>query len=514
MSRPELTGGPTRSMDSLRLALPALVLILVYLVGINVLGGFLGRGQKDARDYFLGSHAMPWWAVMGSIVATETSALTFLSVPGDSYHSGFTFLQLVFGYVVGRIAVSFLVLPAYFEGELSTAYQLLEKRFGGFARRATSLLFIVTRVMAAGVRLAVPAIPIALILDVPVWAAILLLAAGTALYTFLGGIKAVIWIDLIQVVIYLSGAALALVVLLRRIPGGFSGALAANAHAGQPVHLFVFEFDLGKPYTIWAGVLGGAFLSMASHGADQLIVQRLLACRSLKDARKALIGSGFLILLQMALFTAIGIGLFAFFAGRPIGGAGGFRSPDEIFPSFIVRDLPGILSAYLVAGIFSAAMCSESSALNALASALTLDLVGPLWGSRHLEGRRGLLLGRALTLFWAALLALLAIGFTRVAQSQPAVQVALGLVSVTAGGLLGAFLLALYARRANQSDALAAIAGSTLFMLALWLGSKGWIDLPLGRRIAWPWYSLLGSALAFSAGSLLSLRHSAPKRPG
>ncbi|MGH9364319.1 MAG: sodium:solute symporter [Thermoanaerobaculia bacterium] len=501
------------SMESFRLALPALVLILVYLVGINILGGFLGRGQKDARDYFLGGHAMPWWAVMGSIVATETSALTFLSVPGDAYSSGFTFLQLVFGYVVGRIAVSFLLLPAYFQGELATAYQLLEKRFGPSTRRATSLLFMGTRVMAAGVRLAVPAIPIALLLGVPVWAAILILAGGTAIYTFLGGIKAVIWIDLIQVAIYLSGAALALAVLLRHIDGGLSGAFVANAAAGHPVALFVFDFDLSRPYTIWAGVLGGAFLSMASHGADQLIVQRLLACRGLRDAQKALIGSGFLILLQMGLFVCLGVGLFAFFHGRPIGPfPGGFGSPDEIFPTFIVGHLPGILSAYLVAGIFSAAMCSESSALNALASALTHDLVGPLWGHGRLEGRGGLLLGRALTLFWTALLALLAIGFTRLAQSQPAVQVALGLVSVTAGGLLGAFLLALYARRANQADALAAIAGATLFMLALWLGSKGWIDLPLGRKIAWPWYSLLGSALAFATGSLLSLRHPAAQR--
>jgi SSS family solute:Na+ symporter len=504
-------------MESLRLALPILALILVYLIGINVLGALLGRGQKNARDYFLGSHAMPWWAVMGSIVATETSALTFLSVPGDAYRSGFTFLQLVFGYIVGRIAVSYLLLPAYFEGELDTAYQLLEKRFGPTARRVTSLLFMITRVMAAGVRLAVPAIPIALILNVPVWAAILILAGGTALYTFLGGIKAVIWIDLIQVAIYLSGALAALAVLYGRIPGGFSGAIAASAAAGQPAHLFVLDFDPGKPYTLWAGLLGGAFLSMASHGADQMIVQRLLACRGLKDARKALVGSGFLVLFQMALFVSIGVGLFAFFGGRPIDPAapGGFRSPDEIFPTFIVRDLSGFLSAYLVAGIFSAAMCSESSALNSLASALTHDLVGPLWGgTARLEGRGGLLLGRALTLFWTALLALLAIGFTRLSQSQPAVQVALGLVSVTAGGLLGAFLLALYARRADQTDALVAIAGSTLFMLALWLGSKGWIDLPLGRRIAWPWYSLLGSALAFSAGSLLSLRHRAPDRPG
>jgi SSS family solute:Na+ symporter len=496
-------------MESLRMGLPTLLLVLVYLAGINLLGFVIGRGQRDARDYFLGSHAMPWWAVMGSIVATETSALTFLSIPGDAYRTGFAFLQLVLGYILGRIAVSLLLLPSYFKGELATAYALLEIRFGKAARRLTSLLFMVTRVLAAAVRLAVPAIPIALILRIPVWSAVLILAGATALYTFLGGIKAVIWIDLIQVFIYLSGALAVLGFLLARVSGGLPGALAASAAAGQPAHLFHFEFDLARPYTFWAGLLGGTFLAMASHGADQLIVQRLLACRGLRDAQKALIGSGLLVFLQMSLFLAIGVMLFAFFHGRPIDPAsrGAFHTPDEVFPTFIVGHLPGFVSSYLVAGIFSAAMCSESSALNSLASALTHDLVAPLRGEKRLTGKRSLRLGRALTLFWTVLLAALAAGFSRLPQSQPAVQVALGLASVTAGGLLGAFLLALYVRRAQEKDLLWAVAASTLSMLALWLGSKGWIPLPLGERIAWPWYSLLGSAIAVSAGWLLSLRH-------
>lgn len=503
-------------MESLRVGLPTLVLILVYLAGINVLGAWIGRGQKDARDYFLGSHAMPWWAVMGSIVATETSALTFLSIPGDAYRTGFAFLQLVFGYVLGRFAVSFLLLPSYFKGDLATVYALLETRFGPAARRFTSLLFMLTRVMAAAVRLAVPAIPIALILGIPIWTAVVILAGATALYTFLGGIKAVIWIDLIQVFVYLSGALLALGFLWTHLPGGLAGALAANAAAGQPARLFHLEFDLARPYTLWAGVLGGAFLTMASHGADQLIVQRLLACRGLRDAQKALIGSGFVILLQMSLFLSIGVMLFGFFHGRPIdpsstSSLSAFHAPDEIFPTFIVAHLPGFISAYLVAGIFSAAMCSESSALNSLASALAHDVVGPLFGNR-LEGKSGLALGRGLTLFWTVLLALLAIGFSRLSQSQPAVQVGLGLLSVTAGGLLGAFLLCIYARRANQSDVLWAVACSTFFMLALWLGSKGWIPLALGQEIAWPWYSLLGSAISVSTGLLLSLRHPHPEK--
>ncbi len=488
-------------MEAFSAGLPTFLLVVVYVVGLNVLGVWLGRGQRDARDYFLGGHAMPWWTVMASIVATETSALTFLSVPGDAYRSGYTFLQLVFGYVAGRIVVAFLLLPGYFEREIPTAYALLETRFGIRARRLTSLLFLVTRALAAAVRLAVPAIPIALILKIPVWAAILILAAGTTVYTLFGGIKADIWIDSIQMFQYLTGALVALIFLLLQVPGGFSGAFAAHAASGDPVRLFDFALDFARPYTFWAGLVGGAFLTMATHGADQLIVQRLLACRGLRDAQKALIGSGFLVLVQMTLFTTIGVLLFALFRGRS------FATPDEIFPTYMVRELPPWVSAYLVAGIFSAAMCSESSARNSLASALALDLVGPLTGDAALEGRRGLVLGRALTLFWTFALAGLAAGFSLLPMTQPSVQVALSLASVTAGGLLGAFLLARFARRVSESDLLWAILLSTVVLVVLWLGSKGWIDFPPGRAVAWPWYSLIGACLTCAAGLLLSRRH-------
>jgi Na+/proline symporter len=249
---------------------------------------------------------------------------------------------------------------------------------------------------------------------------------------------------------------------------------------------------------------------MATHGADQLIVQRLLACRTLGDARKAIVGSGFLVLVQMTLFVTIGISLFAFFQARPIapGVPGAFASPDDIFPTYIVKHLPPLISAYLVAGMFSAAMCSESSALNSLASALAMDIVAPLMGKKYVEGKRGLVLGKLLTLLWTLVLAGLAVGFSRLPQNVPAVQVALGLASVTAGGLLGGFLLALWARKATQTDAMIGIATSAVFMFVLWLGSKGFVPFPLGKMIAWPWYSLLGSTIAFGTGWLLSLRHS------
>ena len=499
-------------MEGISLGLPTLVAIAVYLAAINVLGAWLGKGQKDARDYFLGGHAMPWGAVMASIVATETSALTFLSVPGDAYRSGFTFLQLAFGYLVGRIAVSFILLPGYFHGEITTAYALLERRFGVGARRFTSLIFMVTRVMAASVRLAVPAIPIALILGVPVWAAILLLAGGDgALHVrrrHQGG-----HLDRPhpgdRLHLGRDHGAVGTAGTFGGGWGGFQEILRRCDALGNPVRLFNLSKNLSEPYTLWAGVIGGAVLAMASHGADQLIVQRLLACRGLRDAQKALIGSGVLVILQFTLFLALGVGLFAFYGGAPVG-PGGFASSDAILPTFIVKSLPPFVSAYLVAGIFSAAMCSESSALNSLASALSMDIVAPLMGKKYVEGKRGLVLGKVLTLFWTLVLAGLAVGFSRLPQSVPAVQVALGLASVTAGGLLGGFLLALWARKATQTDAMIGIATSAVFMFVLWLGSKGFVPFPLGKMIAWPWYSLLGSTIAFGTGWLLSLRRPEP----
>lgn len=492
-------------MESFHVGLPTVVIVVLYLVGVNVLGIWVGRGQKSARDYFLGNRSLPWGAVLASIVATETSALTFLSVPGDAYRTGFTFLQLALGYVVGRTAVAFLLLPGYFAGEFATAYAVLERRFGAATRRFASLLFMLTRSLAAAVRLVVPALPIALLFRVPVWAAILVLAGSTAVYTALGGIRADVWVDLLQAVLYLSGAVLSLVVILGRIPGGFREVLASHARAGVPVPVFDFRFDLSNPYTFWSGILGGAFLSMASHGADQLIVQRLLACRGLREARRALIGSGLAILVQFTLFLSIGVSLWTFFRLSPP--AHPFASSDQIFPELIVHHLPDWLSAYLVAGILASAMCSESSALNSLASALTHDILGPLFGKHRLEGRRGLFLGRMLTVFWTGVVALLAIGFARLRPDQPGVQLALGLAGVTAGGLLGGFLIARYVPAARQADALPAIGLSTLFVLALWLGAKGWIPFPLGRAIAWPWYSLIGSLSALGAAQLFSLRH-------
>src|SRR5690606_6621923 len=300
-----------------------LVVLIAYLAGVTAWGAWLGRGQTGGRDYFLGSRSLPWFAVMLSVVATETSTLTFLSIPGVAYTGSLVFLQLTLGYLLGRMVVAAVLLPAYYRGELVPAYALLETRFGVGARRFTSAIFMVTRLLADSVRLFATAIPLALITGWPYPVSITVIGVLTVVYTYFGGIKAVVWVDAVQMGLYLLGAAAAAVAVQRLIPGGWSVALADASAAGK-LDVLDLSWNLSTTYAIWAGVIGGGFLTMASHGTDQLIVQRLLTCRDQRSAQKALVGSGFVVVVQFLLFLLVGIGLWAYYGGRT------FAIPDEI----------------------------------------------------------------------------------------------------------------------------------------------------------------------------------------
>jgi len=408
-----------------------LVLIIAYLMGVTAWGAWLGRGQKGGTDYFLGNRELPWGAVMLSVVATETSTLTFLSIPGVAYGGNLTFLQLTFGYMAGRIVVALVLLPGYFRGGLTTAYELLENRFGVAARRFTSAVFMVTRLLADSVRLFATAIPLALITGWPYPASIAVIGALTLVYTYFGGIKAVVWVDALQMGLYLLGALVAAVALQVLVPGGWGEILTSASGAGK---LMVLDLrpTLSVPYTFWAGVIGGGFLTMASHGTDQLIVQRLLTCRDLRASQKALMGSAVAVFAQFLVFLLVGMGLWVFYQGRS------FERSDEIFALFIVEQLPPGVTGLLIAGVFAAAMSSLSSSINSLASASAYDFWAPL---RGLEGDEARLLsaGRAFTLLWAALLIGGAVLFIPLSRETTAVEVALGIASVVYGGLLGAF---------------------------------------------------------------------------
>ena len=459
--------------------------LIIYLGGITIWGAWLGRGHKGGTDYFLGSRSLPWIAVMLSVVATETSTLTFLSIPGVAYSGSLVFLQLTFGYLLGRVFVSAVLLPAYYAGSLTTAYALLEERFGLGVRRFTSAIFMVTRLLADSVRLFATAIPLALITGWPYATSIIVIGILTLIYTYLGGIKAVVWVDAAQMMLYLFGALVAVLGIQALVPGGWSSVLT-NARPEGKLAMLDLSFDRMTTYTLWAGIFGGAIFTMASHGTDQLIVQRLLTCRDQRAAQKALIGSGIAVIVQFFLFLMVGLGLWAFYEGRS------FDSTDEIFALFIVEQLPPGITGLLIAGVFAAAMSSLSSSINSLASATAYDYWAPIVGARNDEGRI-LKAGKVFTLVWAGLLTLGAVLFIPLSTGTTAVEVALGIASLVYGGLLGAFALGVFTKRPGQ---VAVIIGVVV--------GVGTVTI-LRNEMAWPWYVLVGSVVTFVAGSLAGL---------
>ena len=485
--------------------------LLAYIAGTTALGLRLGRGQNTSRAYFVADGAIPWWAVLFSVVATETSALTFISIPGLAYVGNFTFLQVATGYLVGRVVIGYTLLPRYYQGELVTAYALLERRFGIATRRLASITFMFTRLLGDSVRLFATSIPIGLVIGnvVPAqWvmpASILIMGVVTVIYTYYGGMRAVIWTDVLQTGVYLLAGFCALLIIGQGVEGGWTAILSRASAAGK---LNVIDTYAGfdRAHTLWAGVIGGAFLSMASHGADQLIVQRLLTASRVEDARRALIGSGIVVIAQFALFLLIGVGLWAFYDGRV------FARPDEIFPTFIVEAMPSGLKGLVIAAILAAA--TISSTLNSLAAASTHDIYLPLTGRDPAEPRV-LAVAKIFTLVWGV--ALLGAALLYRAQGTPVVVVALSIASFTYGGLLGGFLLGILSRRAVQRDAILGMSvgivtmSIIVFAKAIIAAYPGLADT-LGpvSRIAWPWYVLIGTSITLIVGMLSSYTHAAP----
>lgn len=492
-------------MTASRFGIIDLLVLVAYLGGTTALGIYLGRNQKSSTDYFVADRSIPWWAVMFSVVASETSALTFISIPGLAYLGNLGFLQVVAGYILGRVVVAFVLLPRYFEGNLVTAYTLLETRFGATTRRFTSLVFMATRALADAVRVFATAIPIALIIG-PVMprqylmpTAILVLGLLTVLYTYRGGMRAVVWTELVQAGIYVAGGISAIVLLGQSTPDGWTGILRHVGEAGK-LGLIDWSTDISKPHTIFAGLLGGGFLSMASHGADQLIVQRLLSARSLRDAQRAIIGSGIVVFVQFALFLTVGLGLWSYYQGRT------FDTPDAIFPTFIVEQMPAGLLGLIVAAVVAATMSTHSGAINALAATTTHDIYMPLSG-RKADDPETFRMGRLFALGWGVVLTLGALLFPE--GRTPVVVIALSIASFTYGALLGGFFLGLFVKRARQRDAILGMSVGILTMALIVFAKPLTAAYPsLGAAlgpfsdVAWPWYVLIGTTITVSAGTI------------
>jgi len=489
-----------------------LAVILVYCATSLGVGLWVARRQQTAGDYFLGARNLPAWAILLSIVATETSAVTVISIPGTAARGDLSFLQLVLGYIVGRTAVAIWLLPGYFRGDQETAYARLGSRFGTPTRRLMSAIFLVTRFLGDGVRVFASAIPLSLVTGWTAPESIAVIGVVTMVYTWFGGFKAVVWADVFQLGVYVAGGVATLLVAWQ-LAGGAGNALGAAASAGK-LHLVNFSLSFTTTYTLLGGLVGGAMLSAASHGTDHLIVQRLLATRSLRDARIALVGSGVVVFFQFLLFLLVGVAIWA------TGLVPGSVPSDQIFPGFVLAHLPAGLAGLVVAGILAAAMGTHSSAINALASSLTYDLYAGWTGRR--DPAHLLRVGRTFSLLWGGALmagALLFLAYDREGKT-PVVVLALSVASIAYGSLLGTYLLAGRWSRTAGRDVLAGAGVSLAVMLVVFFARAlaerpllTWLA-PVGR-LAWPWYVPLGTLLAVAAGTVSRrLRGPAPDGQG
>lgn len=475
-----------------------LLIIALYLAGITLFGLRFRKRQRSLRDYFLADRDIPWWAIALSIVAAETSTLTIISIPGLAYDSNLTFLQVVIGYLFGRVIISVLFLPQYFRGELYTAYQLIERRFGSQLRSVTAALFLVTRAAAEGVRVYAVSIVVSIALGTGEIASIAIITILTLIYTFEGGLAAVIWTDVVQTFIYVGGTLVGLFTILHLVPGGWGSVqgIAESLHKFQVFDLPMTGqwpyLNLMKPYTLWAGILGGAFFVTASHGTDQLIVQRLLAARNERQSVKALLASWVVILFQFTLFLMVGVMLYVYYRVP----SASFGRADRIYPTFIVSRMPHGVAGLLIAAILAAAMSNLSAALNSLSSSTMVDFYFRFRPAE--DEKKRLRLSRMVTVVWALVLfSLAAIALHRVGR---VVEVGLQIASVAYGALLGVFLLGVLTRRANQAGAVAGMLCGFGIELYLWLGSA----------VPWTWWVAIGTCVTFGVGygaSLLGSGH-------
>lgn len=468
--------------------------IIAYLIGITWFGARFGKGHQTLKDYFLGGRNAPWWAIGFSIVSAETSTLTVIGTPALAFNGNLGFLQVVFGYLLARIVISVLFLPHYFRGELFTAYELMQRRFGQRIRKLTAGCFLVLRALAEGVRVFAISIVISIILGTGELASIILIVSLTLFYTFEGGMTAVIWTDVVQMFLYIAGAILSLFVIVREIPGGWEQVINVGREFDK-FRIIIPEWSWTMPYTFWAGVIGGCFLTTASHGTEQLMVQRLLAAKNLRESRAALLGSWVVIFFQFSLFLIIGVALFVYYKGT------GLTPPtvgDRIYPEFIWKELPVGVAGLVIAAVLAAAMSNLSAALNSLASTTIMDFVKPL-SKRQRSESEYLKLSRYATVGWGV--ALFLIGWAS-SGVKSVLEAALGIASIVYGSLLGVFLLGLLTKKTGEIAAMIGMSAGLLVM----------IYVRFATPIAWTWHVLIGTSVTFIVGTLAGLAVPAPVR--
>ena len=452
------------------------LVIAAYLLAITAFGAWFGRFQKTTRDYFLTGRSVPWWAICFTIVATETSTLTFIGVPAQTYaaNGNMAFLQLAAGYIIGRFIVSMLFIPAYFRGELFTSYELLQRRFGTRVKTLSAVIFLVTRSLADGIRLFTTAFVISIVTQVPVPWVVIALAAAMILYTMRGGVSAVIWTDVVQMFVYVAGAAAVAIALLNRIDGGWREVIRVGSESGRFVVINP-SFDLTLPYTLWGAVLGGITIALSTHGTDQFLVQRLLSARSQRDASRGLVLSGFIVFAQFVLFLLIGVMLYTYYQQNPL--TQPLTRADQILPVFVVSELTNGLAGFIVAAIIAAAL---SPSLNAMAATTVTDFYLP-YVNPTADQTTQMRVSKGATVVWGIVQLAVAIGAQWMNQSV--LDAGLAVLSFAAGAVLGVFLLGTLAPSIRERDAFAGMIAGLAVMTAVWWSAA----------VAFTWYLAIGA---------------------
>jgi solute:Na+ symporter, SSS family len=483
------------------------IVIILYLAAMVGLGVWFGKDQKNTRDYFLGSKNTPWWGIGLSIVATETSALTIISVPAMAYGGNISFIQIIIGYVIARVILAIVMVPHYFKGEIYSPYQLLETSFGQGARKLAGGIFLISETLGAGVRVYVASIPLNLMLGEkllsfgtgePILGAIFVFVIVSLVYTYVGGVKAVIWTDAVQFFLFVGGGLFTLFYLPTLIDGGFAGAIE-QARAGWKLQWFNGEFSLAMPFNIWMGIIGATFVVMSSHGAEQLIVQRVLACGTVKDGRKALILSAVLIFPMFLMFLMVGAFLWVYYQSHPRP-MPEITANDYIYPIFMITAVPHVVKGFLIVAILAAAMSSVSSTLNALSSVSTMDFVKAMTkGARSEEFY--LRFSKLSTIFWAGALIVVAFLSRKV---EYVLNAAFALRGLTSGALLGALFLVIFWKRGRALPVIVGMVGS--FIAMIFISRYEWVvaEAPIRKTatIAWPWYTFIGTIVCIALASI------------
>jgi SSS family solute:Na+ symporter len=451
------------------------IVICVYLLGITLFGSWFARFQKTTTDYFLTGRSVPWWAICFTVVATETSTLSFIGVPAASYAGNMTFLQLAMGYILGRLLVSILFIPAYFRGDLFTSYELLQRRFGSSVKVVGAGIFLVTRTFADGVRLFATGLVISVVTGLPVSWTVVILGAAMIVYTVRGGVSAVIWTDVVQMFVYAGGALVVFVALLNRIPGGWAEMWSTGAAAGKFVVLDL-STDPSQVYTLWAGLIGGVALTLATHGTDQFLVQRLLAARSARQASIGLALSGGVVFVQFVLFLFIGVLLFTYYQHTP---PPPLQRTDEVLPAFIVHTLSGGMAGFIVAAVVAAAL---SPSLNAMAATTVNDFYVK-YVRPDADESTLMRVSRLSTLVWG--LAQLFVALAAQWMDQSVLDAGLAVLSLASGPVLGAFLVGVLNRRVRAPAMLGGLAAGIVALWCVWVAGS----------LAWTWYTFVGATV-------------------